>query len=130
MSTTLPPDYNSNDDTMTKIFVFGSNLAGRHGKGAALFALQHHGAIYGQGVGRQGNSYALPTKSHTLTTLSLSVIKSHVVDFLKYARCRPNDEFQLTPIGCGLAGYRPEEIAPMFHSASPNVILPVEFAAK
>jgi|GEM_PF-1410731 len=112
------------------VFVFGSNLAGRHGAGAALFAKRHRGAIYGQGVGRQGNSYAIPTKDARLRTLPLSTIAfPYVWAFLEYARMHPRTTFQLTPIGCGLAGYKPEQIAPMFKDAPPNVILPAEFTA-
>lgn len=111
------------------IFVFGSNLAGRHGKGAALWARQHRGAIYGQGVGRQGNAYAIPTKDRQLRTLPLSVIEAHVADFLAYARQRSGDRFELTPIGCGLAGYRADQIAPMFVGAPDNVVTPKSFAA-
>ena len=66
---------------MTTIFVFGSNLAGRHGKGAALYARQHHGAIDGQGIGLQGNSYAIPTKDARLRTLPLSQISTYVEEF-------------------------------------------------
>lgn len=109
------------------VFVFGSNLAGRHGKGAALWAKQHRGAIYGQGVGHQGNSYAIPTKDRELSTLHLSSIAYYVAQFLAHAKNQPAVKFQLTPIGCGLAGYRPEQIAPMFMDAPPNVILPPEF---
>ena len=65
-----------------EVFVFGSNLAGRHGKGAALHARQQHGAIYGQGVGLQGSSYAIPTKDSLLRTLPLSEINKYVYDFL------------------------------------------------
>lgn len=115
--------------SIDRVFVFGSNLAGRHGKGAALWARQHRGAIYGQGVGRQGNAYAIPTKDHQLRVLPLHVIRAFVGEFLDYARGRPNSSFELTPIGCGLAGYRPEQIAPMFSEASPNVILPDAFHA-
>lgn len=111
------------------VFVFGSNLAGRHGKGAALFARQHRGAIYGQGQGRQGNSYAIPTKDANLRTLPLSVIKYQVEVFLTHADNHRDEQFQLTPIGCGLAGYNHEQIAPMFASVSDNVILPDEFKA-
>ncbi|MBY5553690.1 hypothetical protein J0664_06240 [Rhizobium leguminosarum] len=112
---------------MTEIFVFGSNLAGRHGKGAALYARQHHGAIYGQGVGRQGNSYGIPTKDASLRTLPLRDIRGYVNAFISYA-CRNQDLlFMLTPIGCGLAGYKPADIAPMFSHAPTNVIMPVEF---
>lgn len=109
------------------VFVFGSNLAGRHGKGAALFARQHRGAIYGRGEGIQGNSYAIPTKDATLKTLPLASIKSAVERFLEYARDCPDMQFQLTPIGCGLAGYRHDEIAPMFLDAPGNVRIPREF---
>lgn len=113
---------------MREIFVFGSNLAGRHGKGAALYARQHHGAIYGQGEGLQGDSYAIPTKDRNLGTRSLSAIDSSVRIFLDFARSRPDLTFRLTPIGCGLAGYRPEQIAPMFKGAPANVIMPDEFS--
>lgn len=109
------------------IFVFGSNLAGRHGKGAALWARQNRGAILGQGEGLQGNSYAIPTKSETLRTLPLSHIQKYVWNFLLLAEQMPDVEFQLTPIGCGLAGYRHEQVAPMFSKAPPNVQLPEEF---
>lgn len=112
------------------IFVFGSNLAGRHGKGAALYARQHHGAVYGVGEGRMGNSYALPTKDHFLRTLPLDYIERHSVhNFLAVARAHPELDFQLTPVGCGLAGYTPTEIAPMFRKAPENVMLPDEFKA-
>lgn len=118
---------------MTEIFVFGSNLAGRHGKGAAEFALKHHGAIYGQGHGRQGNSYAIPTKGfgvgpkRTMPTLPLPMIKYFVLVFLDHARQCPLDTFRVTPIGCGLAGYKPPQIAPFFDYAPANVLLPYEF---
>jgi len=111
------------------IFVFGSNLAGRHGKGAALWARRHRGAIYGQGVSRQGNAYAIPTKDHHLRVLPLHVIRAHVSEFLDYARRQPDVAFELTPIGCGLAGYRPHRIAPMFAGVPGNVQLPYAFAA-
>jgi hypothetical protein len=111
------------------IFVFGSNLAGRHGKGAALWARQHRGAEYGVGMGRTGNAYAIPTKDENIRTLPLGIIAAHVADFLRYACENPGERFQLTPIGCGLAGYRHEQIAPMFSGAPSNVILPAEFAA-
>lgn len=109
------------------IFVFGSNLAGRHGAGAALYALKSCGAVYGQGCGRQGNSYAIPTKDATLKTLTLAEIKVHVASFLRYAENHPDEMFELTPIGCGLAGHKPENIAPMFADAPCNVVLPTVF---
>jgi hypothetical protein len=74
------------------IFVFGSNLAGRHGKGAALYARQHHGAIYGQGVGLQGSSYAIPAKDEHLRSLPLEAIRRHVDDFKRFCRRPPRDD--------------------------------------
>ncbi|MGO4449893.1 hypothetical protein AB4Y96_13275 [Phyllobacterium sp. TAF24] len=111
----------------TSIFVFGSNLAGRHGKGAALFARQKHGAIYGQGTGLQGSSYAIPTKDRNVKTLPLEAIRPHVERFCRFAREHPDLTFQLTPIGCGLAGYKPSQIAPMFIRLPSNVEIPPEF---
>ncbi len=112
---------------MTEIFVFGSNLAGRHGKGAALEARENWGAIYGQGWGRQGNSYAIPTKTKFFDPIRLKYIRTSVLDFLRYAEQHPDLTFKLTPIGCGLASYRPEQIGPMFDGAPSNVIIPREF---
>lgn len=109
------------------IFVFGSNLAGRHGRGAANFALKNHGAIYGQGWGLQGNSFAIPTKDANIKTLPLGYIRSYVEAFKEFAETHPELTFQLTPIGCGLAGYKYEEIGPMFKNSPPNVVIPVEF---
>jgi hypothetical protein len=103
-----------------KIFVFGSHLAGRHGRGAALCALKEHGAIYGNGIGRQGNSYAIPTKDFSIKTLPLIEIEKYVKDFLKYAKDNPDLEFYVTKIGCGLAGYTNEQIAPFFKDFPPN----------
>jgi hypothetical protein len=112
------------------IFVFGSNLAGRHGRGAALCARRYHGAIYGQGVGLQGDSWAIPTKDWQMRTLPLDEIAFYVVAFLVQAELfYPDRTFVVTPIGCGLAGYTPEQIAPMFRDAPKNVILPPEFLA-
>lgn len=102
------------------IFVFGSNLAGRHGKGAALFARKHHGAIYGQGIGLQGNSYGIPTKGHRLEILPLSQIAIYVRQFVKFATDHPEHEFRVTRIGCGLAGYKVDQIAPLFNGAPAN----------
>ena len=113
------------------IFVFGRNLAGRHGKGAALWARKNRGAIYGQGVGRQGNSYAIPTKDELMRTLPLSVISNYVSEFLEYASNYPELKFQLTPIGCGLAGYTRAVIEPMFLDYAPeNVLWPPEWKEK
>ncbi|WP_336801647.1 A1S_2505 family phage non-structural protein [Kaistia sp. MMO-174] len=111
------------------VFVFGSNLQGRHGKGAALWAVQHRGAIPGCGGGRQGNAYGIPTKRTPWETLPLNEVHCHVLVFLGYARAHPDLQFQVTPIGCGLAGFTPAQIAPMFRDAPPNCILPDEFRA-
>jgi hypothetical protein len=109
------------------VFVFGSNLRGLHGAGAAKWAVENRGAIYWQGQGLQGNSYGIPTKDENIVTLSLDRIQGYVEDFLRFAEDNPDMTFQLTPIGCGLAGLTPSQIAPMFSSASGNVQLPVEF---
>jgi hypothetical protein len=108
-----------------QIFVFGSNLAGRHGKGAALTAYRNHGAIYGQGVGMQGNSFAIPTKDENLNTLPINKIEKYVDNFIKFATLNPDLTFQVTRIGCGLAGYEDSDIAPLFTDAPLNCILPV-----
>jgi hypothetical protein len=110
-----------------RIFVFGSNLAGRHGKGAALAAKKYHGAIYGQSEGLQGNSYAIPTKDAILTPLPLDRIEKHAKCFVAFARSNPDLTFALTAIGCGLAGYKPAQIAPFFRDAPANILLPEEF---
>ncbi len=111
-----------------RIFVFGSNLAGRHGKGAALTARRKHGAIKGQGEGLMGTCYAIPTKDESLNVLPIDTIAAHVAIFLEFALSHPELTFEVTPIGCGLAGYRPKQIAWMFDLPSPrNVILPREF---
>ena len=107
------------------VFVFGSNTAGIHGAGAARYALLKHGAIYGKGVGHVGNSYAVTTKGikHTNLvgdTLPLVEIQTYVDDFIRYARQHPELDFQVTQLGCGLAGLKPEWIAPMFAKAPEN----------
>lgn len=109
------------------IFVFGSNLAGRHGKGAALEALQSWGARRGVGIGPAGSSYAIPTKDANLHPLTLKTIEGHVRDFLVYARRNSSDTFKVTRIGCGLAGYQDHHIAPFFLGAPPNCLLPPEW---
>lgn len=112
---------------MAEIFVFGSNLAGRHGKGSALEAVKNHGAIYGVGFGMQGNSYAIPTKGYKLEILPLWSIQYYVEMFLNFARQCPQATFNVVAIGCGLAGYKPEQIAPFFRDAPTNVKLSKEF---
>lgn len=105
---------------MTDIFVFGSNLAGIHGAGAARFAVLYHGAIYGQGIGLQGNSYGIPTKNERIETLPLSEVRRHVAEFIEFARAHSEMTFYVTPIGCGLAGYKRPQIRPMFNDMPTN----------
>ena len=109
---------------MRKIFVFGSNQGGRHGKGAALTARQSYGAVYGVGYGRTGNAYAIPTKGVDLRPLRLQDIELYVCGFLRYARAHPELEFQVTRVGCGLAGYKDSDIAPLFRGAPENCEMP------
>lgn len=113
--------------TGAPIFVFGSNEAGRHGKGAALHARQYYSAQYGVGRGRTGRAYALPTKDGNLRALPLDKIKANVEEFLAYARAHSEMFFEVTRVGCGLAGYRDDQIAPMFVDAPSNCFLPVEW---
>lgn len=108
-------------------FTFGSNTDGRHGKGAAKFAWQKFGAEYGVGEGITGRCYALPTVGHNLSKMSLLKIKVHVENFLKCAADNPDKTFLVTQIGCGLAGHKPKDIAPMFKKRTENVIIPKEF---
>lgn len=98
------------------IFVFGSNLAGVHGAGAARYALQHHGAVMGQGVGHAGTSYALPTKDERIQTLPLEIIETYLADLVEVATSHPDDTYFLTPVGCGLAGYKKEDILGLLRS--------------
>lgn len=108
-----------------EIFVFGSNLAGRHGKGGALWAKQHKGAIYGRCCGIQGESYGIPTKDENIRTLPLPIIRTHVDYFIDFAKAHPDLTFKLTAIGTGLANYKAYEIAPMFKDAPLNVLVPL-----
>lgn len=110
-----------------KIFVFGSNLAGLHGAGAALYAKKHYDAKLGVGDGRTGNAYAIPTKDNIIETLPLDIIKKYVVKFIQYAKSHPELEFFVTAIGTGLAGYKHADIAPMFKDAPSNCELPREW---
>lgn len=106
------------------IFVFGSNLEGRHSGGAARVARQRFGAIMGQGVGLQGQSYAIPTMQGGVET-----IKPYVDEFIKFAYECDQNTFYVTRIGCGIAGFKDEEIAPLFKEARHlyNVRLPKSF---
>lgn len=107
-----------------EIFVFGSNLAGMHGGGAARIARLHFGAVMGKGVGLQGQSYAIPTMQGGVET-----IRPYVNDFLDFAKHHPEMQFLVTPIGCGIAGFEAEDIAPLFESAKEmkNISLPESF---
>jgi len=121
-------------DNITKlgadeIFVFGSNEAGRHGRGAALTAAKKFGARYGQGDGLQGQSYGISTKDKSLRILSLDQIAIKINRFIKFATENPKFKFFVTEIGCGLAGYKVKEIASLFNKnvIPNNVILPERF---
>ena len=107
-----------------EIFVFGSNLAGAHGGGAARLAYNRFGAIWGQGVGLQGQSYAIPTMQGGVET-----IKPYVDEFIRFAKQHLEQKFLVTKIGCGIAGFKVDEIAPLFYHAidSENIVLPKEF---
>lgn len=107
-----------------EIFVFGSNLAGHHGGGAARVALDRFGAQWGQGEGIQGQSYAIPTMQGGVET-----IKPYVDRFLDLAYEWDQNTFLVTRIGCGIAGFTPEQIAPLFDRALDmyNVVLPLDF---
>ena len=107
-----------------EIFVFGSNLAGMHGGGAARIACLHFGAVMGKGVGLQGQSYAIPTMQGGVET-----IRPYVNDFLDFAKHHPEMQFLVTPIGCGIAGFEAEDIAPLFEEAKQmkNISLPESF---
>lgn len=109
------------------IFVFGSNLAGIHGGGAAKYAFEHYRAKWGKGEGLQGNSYALPTKDENVNSLGLDAIKKYVIRFLQHAGKQKHTAYKVTAIGCGLAGYKPEEIGPMFELAPDNCLMPPEW---
>ena len=107
-----------------EVFVFGSNLAGMHGGGAARIARLHFGAVMGKGVGLQGQSYAIPTMQGGVET-----IRPYVDDFLDFAKHHPEMHFLVTPIGCGIAGFEAEDIAPLFERAKEmkNISLPESF---
>lgn len=115
---TLPPL------NLQTVFVFGSNLAGHHAGGAARAAVEHFGAVAGQSKGRTGSAYAIPTADGNGMPLSLERIKEHVDDFLDHAVLSIPTQFFVTRIGCGIVGYRDDQIAPMFKNAPGNCSLP------
>jgi hypothetical protein len=110
-----------------KIFVFGSNLAGRHGAGSAKHAKVHYGAKYGVGVGRTGMAYAIPTKDEHLRVLPLEFIRLAVNEFIEYAKLHPELEFEIVKVGCGLAGYKDYQIVPLFKDCPNNCRLPKDW---
>lgn len=119
---TKPPVFHQDGTLPTdehQIFVFGSNLAGIHGAGAAKAATTKYGAEWGVGWGRTGRAYAIPTKGYMLEVLNLHDIKVYVDRFIQHANdgFLVNHKFFVTRVGCGLAGYRDEHIAPMFRGA-------------
>lgn len=115
------------DNQMTSIFVFGSNLAGRHGAGAASFARRFFGAVYGEGEGRTGNAYAIPTLDGNFGKLQLYRIHRAVHEFIDYATAHPELTFYVTRVGCGLAGFDDSVIAPMFKQVPSNCQMPIEW---
>ena len=104
-----------------EIFVFGSNGFGAHNGGAAAMAVAKFGAIYGQAEGLQGQSYAIDTMD------GFEVMKEQVGRFIEFAKEHPELKFLVTEIGCGIAGYSPEEVAPLFADVPGNVVLPEAF---
>lgn len=111
------------------IFVFGSNTQGRHGMGAALDAKKNYDAINGMARGFQGRSYAIVTKElrKNYPPVTLNSIKEEVDTFIKFAEAHPEYRFYVTTLGCGLAGFTPDQIGPFFSGSPKNVILPEEF---
>lgn len=107
-----------------EIFVFGSNLEGAHGGGAALLAWRKWGAIWGQGTGLQGQTYGIPTMHG-----GVNVIKPYVDEFIDFAKLHSEMTFLVTEIGCGIAGFTPKQIAPLFKAAVDlsNIHLPQRF---
>lgn len=124
---TTPENINSLEEN--QIFVFGSNLSGIHGKGAAKTAL-NWGAKWRQAKGLQGKTYGIPTKDASIRrTLSIEEIKPFVDEFIEFAKANEKLTFLVTEIGCGLAGLKPEEVAPLFKEAINvfNIHLPSRF---
>ena len=106
-----------------QIFVFGSNLAGRHGAGAAKKALDY-GAKYGIGIGLYGQTYAIPTKDAYIETLPIASVATFISKFCEFADTNSNLQFFITRVGCGLAGFSDDQIAPLFFGCSDNCDFP------
>lgn len=109
------------------VWVFGSNKAGRHGKGAAKVAHVSFQAAYGVGHGATGNAYAISTKDKGLRLLDITDVSANVCEFLHFAKCHSEKSFFVTRIGCGLAGFDDKQIAPLFMDAPENCSLPEEW---
>jgi hypothetical protein len=107
-----------------EVWVFGSNLAGIHGAGAAEVARDRYGYPMGTGIGREGQAYGIPTKDRDLNTRSLADVRVGVERFIRHAKSRPSDYFFVTAIGCGYAGFTPDQIAPLFVNAPANCSFP------
>lgn len=112
------------------VLVFGSNLAGRHGAGAAATARTLYGAVLGVGEGLMNRSYALPTKDAQIRTRTLADIEASVAEFRRCVRDHPELLFVMTRVGCGLAGYTDAQIAPLFHDMPENVMLPLAWGGR
>lgn len=115
------------ENTKEYIFVFGSNTRGAHGKGAALVAKEIFNAEYGIGIGLTGRSYAIPTKDRFIRTLPLNEIKHYINLFKDFTYNKPNLKFWITRVGCGLAGYKDEQIAPYFKDSNTNCVFPEQW---
>jgi hypothetical protein len=113
--------------TGNEVFVFGSNLAGIHGAGAAKVAKEKFGAVYQLGIGRSGQSYAIPTKDFSIRTMSINQIEQHILDFCEFTHTHPHLDFFVTRVGCGLAGFNDNQIAPLFKTANENCNFPNEW---
>ena len=112
------------------VFVFGSNLAGRHGAGAAKFALHNHGAVYGKGVGLQGESYGIPTKDAKIQSMTLNEIAPYIKEFVDHCIDNSQNVYMLTPIGTGLAGHSKSDILSLIQKCSPlpsNIVFTKEW---
>lgn len=104
-----------------EVFVFGSNAGGQHGGGAARIAHEHFGAVWGEGHGHHGQSFAIDTMS------GIDTLAREARAFIEYARAHPELRFLLTPVGCGIAGYAPDQVAPLFTGIPENVSVPASF---
>lgn len=110
-----------------QVFVFGSNLAGNHHKGAAKIAYDYFGAMMGSGRGWAGQSFAIPTQNEHLQAMPIHQVEHYIHDFKIYTQNHPKFTYFVTAIGCGSTGFAVQDIAPLFKGISDNVILPIRF---